>query len=155
MSKQRICSREVDQALCVAESLDYTLITSANRDEYVSYLSYLSDTAQSVARGVRTRHYNRVSAKINIKFLKIKLGLKAFVVLFEHVLCPLILRFFFARCEQASAVKSRLSKTDRLQYLRQKVQTLRAELRERKKWAEAREKLRQEVEALEARVISP
>ncbi len=84
----------MDQALCVAESLDYTLITSANRDEYVSYLSYLSDTAQSVARGVRTRHYNRVSAKINIKFLKIKLGLKAFLVLFEHVLCPLILRFF-------------------------------------------------------------
>ena len=62
MVKKRIGSQEVDEALCAVESLDYTIITTGERYDYLHYLSYLSDTARNVARGVCTRHFNRVSA---------------------------------------------------------------------------------------------
>ncbi len=54
-----------------------------------------------------------------------------------------------------SAAKSRLAKCERLEHLRQVAASRRAELKQRLKWKEAREKLRVEVEALEARAIIP
>ncbi len=61
MAKKRITSQEVDEALCAAENLEYEKVTAGDRHDFIHYVSYLSETAKSVARGVRARHLNRVS----------------------------------------------------------------------------------------------